>query len=511
MAVVAALAMAGSCTLKDQSAPSLVGPSEFSLSLNLTASPDSIIRDGASQTQVVAYARGAQSQPYANLSVRLGIQCADASGVRQTADFGSLSAKTVATGSDGRATITYTAPPDPSPLDTYCANNTVWVIATPILDNYANQTSREVQIRLVPAGVIVPPSNLAPTFTYTSAFPTEGETVVFNATDSAGAIASYAWDFGDGSTGSGIIATHAYSKAGAYNVTLTVADAVGRAVSMTQNITVNPGIIPNADFTYSPRAPAVSSAVYFNASASTAAAGRTITGYSWDFGDGGTGSGVTTSHTYTTGGAYVVVLTVTDDVGRQDSSTQNVTVTAASAAAASFTISPTTPVVGRETRFDASASRASEGATITSWAWDFGDGNTETGQTTRHTYTAAGSFIVRLTITDSASKTASTTTTLAVTAGLTANFTLSPTSGGIGTTINVNASSSSPAPGRTIQTYSWDYGCSAVAAPPQCNTATATGQTSSTVYLALGTYTITLTVTDDLGATATKTATITIS
>jgi len=63
----------------------------------------------------------------------------------------------------------------------------------------------------------------------------------------------------------------------------------------------------------------------FDASASFDPDGS-ISGYAWAFGDGSSASGVTTSHTYTTGGTYAVALTVTDNEGATDTATQDVTI-----------------------------------------------------------------------------------------------------------------------------------------------------------------------------------------
>jgi glucose/arabinose dehydrogenase len=75
---------------------------------------------------------------------------------------------------------------------------------------------------------------------------------------------------------------------------------------------VDSAVAPVAAFTAMPNPANVSVAVAFNASGSYDPDG-TIVSYSWDFGDLATGSGVTTSHRYTSPGTYNVTLTVTDN------------------------------------------------------------------------------------------------------------------------------------------------------------------------------------------------------
>ena len=90
----------------------------------------------------------------------------------------------------------------------------------------------------------VPPPNTPPTASFT-ATPSSGRAplaVAFNASASADAeapIASYAWDFGDGSTGIGATVNHTYTTAGNYTATLTVTDAGGLTASTTRAVAVS--------------------------------------------------------------------------------------------------------------------------------------------------------------------------------------------------------------------------------------------------------------------------------
>jgi chitinase len=72
--------------------------------------------------------------------------------------------------------------------------------------------------------------------------------------------------------------------------------------------------------------------VTFDASSTEPAPGRSITSFSWSFGDGGSGTGQTVTHTFTLPAGtqsqtFNVLLTVTDSAGRTNSITKPVTVT----------------------------------------------------------------------------------------------------------------------------------------------------------------------------------------
>src|SRR5206468_4830722 len=82
---------------------------------------------------------------------------------------------------------------------------------------------------------------------------------------------------------------------------------------------------------------------------------------------------------------------------------------------AAITFSPTAPHLTDTLTFDASGSAAASGATITSYAWNFGDGATSSsGPTTSHKYSSVGSFTVRVTVTDNQGRTGTATVTVSV-------------------------------------------------------------------------------------------------
>jgi PKD repeat protein len=133
------------------------------------------------------------------------------------------------------------------------------------------------------------------------------------------AVVSYAWTFGDTTTGSGVSPSRTYTAAGTYSVTLTVTDGGGLTNSTTKSVTVTapPPLVASFSVACVRVGDTKSEEDYlctFNASGSTGA-----TSYAWNFDDrGATGSGMIATHTYTGNGKRDVTLTVSSG-GRSES------------------------------------------------------------------------------------------------------------------------------------------------------------------------------------------------
>ncbi len=226
--------------------------------------------------------------------------------------------------------------------------------------------------------------------------------------DPDGTIASYAWNFGDGTTGTGVNPSHSYATAGSYTVTLSVTDNGGATTSVSHSITATaPNIPPTAAFTSSVNGLGVA----FDATGSADADG-TIASYDWDFGDGTPhGTGVTPTHNYAATGSYTVILVVTDNVGASASATHSVSVVKPNLPpTASFTASVSNLAL------TVNAAASTDDGTIVGYAWNFGDGTSGTGVSASHSYAAAGPYTVALTVTDDGGLTNTTSKSVTATA-----------------------------------------------------------------------------------------------
>jgi len=430
--VAAAVALSG-CTVKKTEAPDITGPSELGRSLELTVSPDVLNMDGVSQSVLTIISRDSNGKIEPNVDIRV-----EAVAGGEIVDvFGRLSTKNVKTGGDGRATLTYTAPNSASSQNSDSGSIGVTLAAIPAGFDYHNAVVRQVQIRLVPQGVLLPqPFAPVARFTMSPSNPGEEQDVIFDASSStascvpdpanpndaskcsptSGAITSYQWDFGNGQTGSGPRVTTRFATRGSFNVRLVVTNDRGLSGTVTETVTVAAVANPTAAFELSPAAPGVNQQVFVDANASRAEPGRTITRYDWNFGDGGFGSGVTESHRYSRAGAFQVTLTVTDSAGRTGTTSKAVTVGGTVVApTAAFTISPQTTAVNQSVFFDGTVSTATAGRTITRYEWNFGDNVPVEGPRVERAFNRAGGYTVTLTVTDSNGATDFETKTVTVT------------------------------------------------------------------------------------------------
>jgi len=247
----------------------------------------------------------------------------------------------------------------------------------------------------VPIGIITP------------ANPSVGETVTFDASmsyDPDGYIVNWFWYFGDGYYAYSQVATHAYTSTGTYYVELDVCDNYGTWRYTSFNVTVRESepVPPVAVIAYEPSQPLVGQLVVFDGTYSLDPDGS-ITDFIWQFGDGDVGFGAQVTHVYENYGTFVVSLTVIDDYGMSDETTTTIKVV--SMPTAEFQYSPLMPIAGQVANFYAWGSSDQSG--IVEYLWSFGDGTFASGWQATHTFAAAGSYVVTLTVRNADGMTAS--------------------------------------------------------------------------------------------------------
>ena len=259
-----------------------------------------------------------------------------------------------------------------------------------------------------------------------------GENLSFVVTvnDDDGDPLSYELDFGDGSTpatgtSSGTV-THSYSAADTYNALLTVTDPSSASGTATAEIVVSASQTGGqktivAKLTADPVSGNAPIDVHFDATSSAYSDREEVEAdgfmYTFVFGDEAQAEDFadpqgspTATHRYEAAGTFSAYVIVTDkDNNFDDSSrvtiqpTVTVTVTAGNGTVAQLTVDKTAGAAPLRVSFDGSRSFPADGATITSYSFDFGDGTVVTGaeQTATHVYTVPGNYDPSLTVTDS--------------------------------------------------------------------------------------------------------------
>jgi PKD repeat protein len=165
-------------------------------------------------------------------------------------------------------------------------------------------------------------------------------------------------------------------------------------------IVAGSGGTPTANFSYA------ATGMTVNFTDTSTDSGGAITSYAWTFGDGGTSTAASPSHTYAAAGTYSVTETVTDSAsGKTSAKTVSVTVSPSGGTpVANFTFTTS----GLTANFTDTSTDT--GGSIGTHSWNFGDGSTSTATSPSHTYAASGTYSVSETVTDSVSGTSNTKT-----------------------------------------------------------------------------------------------------
>lgn len=241
------LMSAAGCTVNQTEVSSLTGPSEYALSVGVTASPDTLTQDGLSSTVITVSAFGPDGAPMPNVTFRLDTFVNNSAIV----GYGTLLNTTLVTGGNGKATTTYTAPKAVAGDTSTCnglPGGCVTITATPVGTNFANNSTRAVEIHLVSNGVIQPSNGVTPVaaFNYSPSAIVALAQVNFDASGSTAGtghqIVGYRWDWGDGDpvkTYTVPTEQHDFVAAGNYRVTLTVVDEIGQETSLSRFVKVN--------------------------------------------------------------------------------------------------------------------------------------------------------------------------------------------------------------------------------------------------------------------------------
>jgi len=156
----------------------------------------------------------------------------------------------------------------------------------------------------------------------------------------------------------------------------------------------------------------INEVVSFSSAGSVDADGS-IVAYNWDFGDGGTSVEANPSYAYANSGTFTAKLTVTDNDNNQSSDSSLVNISASNEAPVAQVNGPFEEFVNTAIAFSSVGSIDNDG-TITSYYWNFGDGNSSTLANPTHTYQSAGSYPVELTVTDNDNAASSVSTTAVI-------------------------------------------------------------------------------------------------
>ncbi len=416
----------------------------------------------------------------------------------------------------------------PPVLNSQVRNTTTWGVLKLTLNSggytwqfipVAGQTFADAGSGLchdAPSAINHPPT-AAPGGPYTGS---EGSGTSFNgsaSSDPDGDALTYAWSFGDGTTGTGVTPSHTYADNGSYTVSLTVTDSKGAAsapVTTTATIANAPPLVTLP----ANQSGTAGSAYALSATFSDAGVNDSPWSYTIDWGDGSTATtgsttsqstAITASHTYAAAGTDTVRVTVTDKDGGAGSAKTPVTVTVVNHPPTAAPGGPYSGMEGAAVALNGSGSSDPDGDAIT-YAWSFGDGTTGTGATPSHVYADNGSYTVSLTVTDSKGAPSTAATATATIANVPPTVSV-PTSlaANTGSPLTLSATFSDPGTHDSPWSYAITWGDGTAATTGSVTSQT--GISAAHTYAASGSNTAIVTVTDKDGGTGSGQTAVTVS
>lgn len=271
---------------------------------------------------------------------------------------------------------------EPSPNHTYNITGN-YVVTLTVNDGYGDS---------VPATTTATINNRIPTANTGGPYSGYKQTAItFDGSDSQdpdGDVLSYQWDFGDGTSGTGVTPVHSYSNSGTYTVTLMVTDGeANSALASTTVSIVNRAPLANLGGQYGDVYK--NDPVSFDGSGSTDADGDALS-YQWNFGDGNTGTGINPVHSYANAGTYTISLTVND--GETSSNTVSTSIRVLNRAPVANAGADQVVISRSVVMLDGSASTDSDGS-IVSYSWAQSSGTSvilNNANTVKPTFTAPG-------------------------------------------------------------------------------------------------------------------------
>lgn len=272
------------------------------------------------------------------------------------------------------------------------------------------------------------------------------------------------WNFGDGTSGTGLSPTHTYATPGTYYACMNEVNPNGVLICSYCDTIFVSGTGCQANFTYGQQGNTFSFI--------PAVTGGPVASYVWYFGNGATSNSPSVTYTYPTAGTYQVCLTITTQSGCTNTVCQTITVPPSNCL---ITYIPDS------SQANTFYFQANPSSVFNNVQWTFGDGTSGTGSFIQHTYPGPGTYTAcAMEVMPSGSVICSSCVNVVIPFGVNCNYSASPIQG-----VNLGMLFSAPSVPNVL--YNWNFNDGT---PPVVSSSNSV----SHVFTTPGTYNVCLTL-----------------